>query len=192
MLSLFQNNTKLSPKYVFELIPTARQANMTRHKNSIPLFNVKYGYSKNDFFSLTLSWRRSLSYRNQSINLRSKSMDWSLYDNGFRHERVNYLYLVSVDIPISLLAGIYFFKVNNNDDKRTMFEICSELICSELYIKTSEQHQWCRSCVFLLTLKRCDIFFWCFHCWSWARDCYGWIQCHSTATYWREFEKDAV
>ena len=68
-------------------------------------------------------------------------MDWSLYDNGFRHERVNYLYLVSVDIPISLLAGIYFFKVNNNDDKRTMFEICSELICSELYIKTSEQHQ---------------------------------------------------
>ena len=38
--------------------------------------------------SLTLSWRRLLSYRNQSIDLRSKSMDWFLYDNGFRHERV--------------------------------------------------------------------------------------------------------
>ena len=38
--------------------------------------------------SLTLSWRRPLSYRTQSIDLRSKSMDWSLYDNGLRHERV--------------------------------------------------------------------------------------------------------
>ena len=38
---------------------------------------------------LTLSWPRLLSYRNQSIDLRSKSMDWFLYDNGLRHERVN-------------------------------------------------------------------------------------------------------
>ena len=30
--------------------------------------------------ALTLSWRRPLSYRNQSI-------DWFLYDNGLRHER---------------------------------------------------------------------------------------------------------
>ena len=40
---------------------------------------------------LTLSWRRPLSYRNQSIGLRSKSMDWFLYDNGLRHERVKVL-----------------------------------------------------------------------------------------------------
>ena len=39
-------------------------------------------------FELTLSWRRPLSYRNQSIGLRSKSVDWVLYDNGLRHERV--------------------------------------------------------------------------------------------------------
>ena len=37
---------------------------------------------------LTLSWRKPLSYRIQSIYLRSKSMDWFLYDNGLRHERV--------------------------------------------------------------------------------------------------------
>ena len=37
---------------------------------------------------LTLSWRRPLSYRNQSIDLQSKSVDWFLYDNGLRHERV--------------------------------------------------------------------------------------------------------
>ena len=35
---------------------------------------------------LTLSWRRPLSYRNQSIDLLCK---WFLYDNGLRHERVN-------------------------------------------------------------------------------------------------------
>ena len=37
---------------------------------------------------LTLLWQRPLSYRNQSTDLRSKSMDWFLYDNGLRHERV--------------------------------------------------------------------------------------------------------
>ena len=39
-----------SPKYLFELIPTARQAYMTRHKNSVPVFNVKHDYFKNSFF----------------------------------------------------------------------------------------------------------------------------------------------
>ena len=33
-----------------------------------------------DFISLTLSWRRHISYRNQSFDLLRKSMDWSLYD----------------------------------------------------------------------------------------------------------------
>ena len=39
-------------------------------------------------FFLTLSWRGPLSYRNQSIDLQSKSIDLSLYDNSLRHERV--------------------------------------------------------------------------------------------------------
>ena len=34
-------------------------------------------------------------YRNQSIDLLHKSMDWFLYDNGLRHERVKYF---SVDL----------------------------------------------------------------------------------------------
>ena len=32
---------------------------------------------------------RSLSYRNRSIDLLSKSMDWFLYDRDFRHEKIN-------------------------------------------------------------------------------------------------------
>ena len=43
--------------------------------------------------SLTLSRRTPLSYRNESIDLQSKSMDWFLYDNGVRLERVKYHYL---------------------------------------------------------------------------------------------------
>ena len=38
--------------------------------------------------NLTLSRRRPLSYRSQSIDLLSKSVDWFLYDNGLRLERV--------------------------------------------------------------------------------------------------------
>ena len=36
------------------------------------------------------SWRRLISYRNQSIDLLRKSVDWFLYDIGQRHERVKY------------------------------------------------------------------------------------------------------
>ena len=39
------------------------------------------------YYYLTLSWRRPISYRNWSIDLQSKSMDWFLYDIGLRHER---------------------------------------------------------------------------------------------------------
>ena len=41
----------------------------------------KSNLRENSFAHLALSWRRPLSYRNQSI-------DWFLYDNGLRHERV--------------------------------------------------------------------------------------------------------
>ena len=49
-----------------------------------PFLNVAY---------LTLSWRRSLSYKNQPIDLQSKSMDWFLHDMDLCHERVKHLFL---------------------------------------------------------------------------------------------------
>ena len=33
-------------------------------------------------------WSIEKSYRNQPIDLRRKSMDWFLYDNGLRYKRV--------------------------------------------------------------------------------------------------------
>ena len=59
------------------------------------VFSLKHSPKKaiNSFFLKALSRQRPLSYRNQSIDLRSKSMDWFLYDNGLRLERVKALCL---------------------------------------------------------------------------------------------------
>ena len=51
--------------------------------------------------ALTLSWRKSLSYRNQSIDLQTKSMDWFLYNRNLRHERVNPFYATLVSFYTS-------------------------------------------------------------------------------------------
>ena len=48
--------------------------------------------------SLTLSCWRSLSQRNQSIDLLCKSMGRFLYDRGVRHERVNILVFFRRDL----------------------------------------------------------------------------------------------
>ena len=42
----------------------------------------------NLLYNSTLSWRRPLSQRNQSIDLLCQSMDWFLYDIDLRHEGV--------------------------------------------------------------------------------------------------------
>ena len=57
---------KQSPKYLFELIPTARQTYMTRCKKSIPLLNVKHDYFKNYFFPSTI-----IEWNNLDSNIRN-------------------------------------------------------------------------------------------------------------------------
>ena len=111
---------------------------------------------------LTLSWQRPLSYRNQSINLRSISMDWFLYDNGLRHERVNHVNWVLIQIscldtgcklkvqltfrrrPKRLLKVLCTFKFTSCNQG----EIClpsgtikRKTNCFTLYVKGSRQHK---------------------------------------------------
>ena len=60
-------------------------------KITLELWRTIYNYGSWRCYQqrpLTLSCRRSLSYRNQSIDLLRKSMDWFLYDNGLHHEWV--------------------------------------------------------------------------------------------------------
>ena len=61
--------------------------NSNSYKAPLALFE-DYQYWIKSLEHLTFSWRRSLSYRNQSIDLLCKSMEWFLYDRYLRHERV--------------------------------------------------------------------------------------------------------
>ena len=47
---------------------------------------------------------RPLLYRNQAIDLLWKSMDWFLYDNDLRHERVNILNQTTLIITLDIRA----------------------------------------------------------------------------------------
>ena len=57
--------------------------------------------------TFSLSWRMSLSYRNQSIDLHSKSMDWFLYDRDHRYERLNNKYKTPAYISVDRLVTDY-------------------------------------------------------------------------------------
>ena len=65
-LCLFYKIKNQFPKYLFELIPTARQAYMTRCKKSIPLLNVKHDYFKNSFCPCTI-----IEWSNLGSNIRT-------------------------------------------------------------------------------------------------------------------------
>ena len=66
--------------------------------------------------SVTLSWRRPLSYRNQFIDFQSKSMDWFLYDRDLRHEKVK-----------------RSFDNKNGISFSFMFKIATCLICDQYF-----------------------------------------------------------
>ena len=68
---------ELFKQYTFTFV-CSNKANLT----------VRFACSKRPIWQLTLSWRRPLSYKNQSIYLLSKSINWFLYYTGLRHERV--------------------------------------------------------------------------------------------------------
>ena len=56
--------------------------------------------------ALTLSWRKFLSYRNQSIDLFCKSMNQFLYNRNLRHERFKILFIHYTE---SLFLHVVFF-----------------------------------------------------------------------------------
>ena len=57
----------------------------TLHSSTAKFYSIRMHVS----LTVTLSWRRSLPYRNHSDYLQCKSMDWFLFDRDLRLERVN-------------------------------------------------------------------------------------------------------
>ena len=93
-------------------------------------------------FLLTLSWRRPISYRNQSADLLCKSMDWFLYDDGLQHEGVNQIIseaLNSADVikgsSKSCWLATLFFKFFTNL-KISLREMCpnTELFLVRIFL----------------------------------------------------------
>ena len=67
-------------------------------EKSIWLIKNIHQYVIHDINLVNSFMTEALSYRNQSIDLMRKSMDWFLYDNGLRHERVNSNYFMYMHI----------------------------------------------------------------------------------------------
>ena len=65
-----------------------------KHLCCSPFINKVFGHFQGlqrrniDLKCFNPSWRRFLTYRNQSIYFQSKSMNWFLRDRDLRHERV--------------------------------------------------------------------------------------------------------
>ena len=74
-------------KCQYEFAPINSQ--QTTYKKNYASANLSLNFIPKLTEILTHSWQRSLSYRNQYIDLQSKLMDWFIYDRDLRDERVN-------------------------------------------------------------------------------------------------------
>ena len=104
-------------QYIINRINNRRINNMQYRQNNFQISTVikhkKAMWTESQLLQafLTLSWRRPLSYRNQSICLQTKSMDRFLYDNGLRHEKVNNDFSSNPIMP-----GDLFKRLRENDE----------------------------------------------------------------------------
>ena len=74
----------------------------------------------------------SLSYRNQSIDLLRKSMDWFIYDSDLRHEKVNKSKVYQKEI--SKRSQYFIF----HKHKLSMLKLCRFIaVTSKKYIETA-------------------------------------------------------
>ena len=104
--------------------------------------------------TLTLSWRRPISYRNQSIDLLRKY--WFLYDIGLHHERVKVVCAQKSDIS---RWEIYF---SPNQDNIIFIDFIITL--SRVFIQslktTIRKFDALRNLVPLLQCKKCEKHSW--------------------------------
>ena len=88
-------------KHFFIKIPAILESGIDPFLANIPILYI-----------LALSWRRSLSYRNQSIDLLSKSIDWFLYDRDLLHERVNNFRKLILRSNIFHTSSLLLYRLN--------------------------------------------------------------------------------
>ena len=95
---LLQHNTeKRKPKLGLRFLPWVLHTRLEK--------SPKYASTST---YLTLSWQRSLSYRNQAIHLLCKSMNWFLHDRDLRH---GYFHVTFPNARVDQYT-IYFYRKN--------------------------------------------------------------------------------
>ena len=134
---------KLLPLYfvLLENISFKQCKNCKKYLKGLMRMNKLLLEMKERLLFKTLSWRRSLSCRNQSLDLRSKSMDWFLYDRDIRHERVktpmprcwsfwvsDYLHMLEIWTKFELLA-IFLSLVIVSENCQTFYTRPEESSC---------------------------------------------------------------
>ena len=87
-------------------------------------------------FTLTLSWQRLLSYRNQSIDLPSKSMYWFLYDRDLCHGRVRDAFKNSFLILVDIF---HFFFAKEKPCFMTKNSLSTFFIWTDTHIKNTHR-----------------------------------------------------
>ena len=65
--------------------------------------------------TLALSWQRSLSNRNQSIDLYYESTDWFLYDRDLRQERVQFWQNMYEEITVRKQYDWFSLTINQSN-----------------------------------------------------------------------------
>ena len=116
-------------------------------------------------FFLTLSWRRPISYRNQSIDLLlCKSMDLFLYGIGFRHERVKQCKHIDSFSGKQLLYHCYTkWTINGLKNVHGLYDCIVSLRikseCERMSIrKTPNTDNFCVVCSFTINLQQWKIY----------------------------------
>ena len=90
---------------------------------------------------LTLPWRRYLSYRNQSIDLLYKSINWFLYDRDLRHERVKHIFFVQCYHVILPLQHWLYEAKHFVLDKVTLLEDSPQKTYCSFKLQVSENRE---------------------------------------------------
>ena len=127
---------------------------------------LKHIFCSSNCICLTLSWRRPLSYRNQSIDLRSKSMDWFLYVTAsvmkgltsklkyYRWKSYNWLFILFIinnSFPI-LWHRCIFRSFTDTYSRHEITKFCRFLVI--LFILTSNIMKKSGSGNFLMLLRK--------------------------------------
>ena len=112
-ISDFTTITQKDLDFAFKKLFLIRGSHSSCWKNVSATHYTQILFSVSSVETSTLSWLRLLSYRNQSIDLQSKSMDWFLYSNGLRHEWVNMEALLNIPARNQCSRNVMVFSERN-------------------------------------------------------------------------------